>query len=460
MAISALLNTAKDALLSHQLAMDVTGSNIANVNTPGYSRQRAIFNSVGAIDVQGGIFQIGVDISGVERVYDNYLESQIIQQNQVVGYNETKADILSNVETIFDESKGGGFADLLSRFWTSWEDLSTNPEGQVQRAALLSNAESLAAMFRDMSSGLQNLKTNAGQEISSVVTQVNSIVSAIGSLNGRIVEAGSSPGDANLMLDKRTELLKSLSNLIDINTVQSSDGSVRVFLSDGSLLVDGTMTKSLSLVPGATDPTISDIVFTDKPDEPVTDSITQGKLGALLEMRDEIIPRYMSELDTLAQGIADEVNAIHQTGFDRYQNTGINFFTPVTKAAYMEVNSEIVGDVNRIAASSTVTGDGENALLLAGLGQQGVLNGGLSSFSDYYTSIVGQIGQEVSDSNWSVEHQNSVMDRLTNMRESVSGVSVDEEMVKLTKYQMGYNAAGKLCSVVNEMLDTLMNIIQ
>jgi flagellar hook-associated protein 1 len=460
MAISALLNTAKDALLSHQLAMDVTGSNIANVNTPGYSRQRAIFNSVGAIDIQSGVFQIGVDVSGVERVYDNYLESQIIQQNQLVGYSETKADLLSNVETIFDESKGGGFADLLGRFWGDWEALSANPDGQVQRAALLSTAESLADMFRDMSSGLKTLITNAEQGTSSIVTQVNSIVSAIGELNGRIVEAGSSQGDANLMLDNRTELLKSLGKLVDINTVESSEGSISIFLSDGGLLVDGTMTRSLALVPNSADPTVSDIVFTDRPDEPVTDSITQGKLGALLEMRDEAIPEYMAELDTLAQGIADEVNAIHQAGFDRYQNTGINFFDPVTKAAYMRVNTEISGDISRIAASSTVMGDGDNARLIAGLGQQGVLNGGLSSFNDYYTSIVGQIGQEVSDSNWSVKQQNNVMDRLTNMRESVSGVSVDEEMVKLTKYQMGYNAAGKLCSVVSEMLDTLMNIIQ
>jgi flagellar hook-associated protein 1 FlgK len=458
MAISALLNTAKDALLSHQLAIDVTGSNIANVNTPGYSRQRAVFNSTGAIDVRGGIFQIGVDVSGVERVYDNYLESQVIQQNQLVGYSQTKADILSNVETLFDESRGGGFAELLGRFWGNWEDLSGNPDGQVQRAALLSTAESLSAMFRDMSSELKNLITNAEQEVSAVVTQVNSIISAIGDLNKRIVEAGSSQGDANLMLDNRTELLKSLSNLININTVEGNDGSVKVFLSDGSLLVDGTVTKSLSLVPSTADPTVSDIVLTDRPSEPLTDSITKGKLGALLEIRDEIIPRYMGELDALAQGIADEVNAIHQTGFDRYQNTGINFFEPVTKASYMQVNAEISGDINRIAASSTVMGDGENALLLGGLGQQKVLNGGLSTFNDYYTSIVGQIGQEVADSNWSVEHQNNVMERLTNMRESVSGVSVDEEMIKLIKYQLGYNAAAKLCSVVEEMLDTLMSI--
>lgn len=460
MAISALLNTAKDALLSHQMAIDVTGSNIANVNTPGYSRQRVIFRATGGVDVKSGTMQIGVDVSGIERVYDNYLESQIIQQNQLVGYNETKADILSNVETIFDESKGGGFAELLGRFWSNWEDLSGNPEGQVQRAALLSTAESLAATFRDMSSGLKDLTINAEQEISSVVTQVNSIVSAIGDLNERIVGAGSVQGDANLMLDNRTELLKSLSNLIDINTVEGNDGSVKVFLSDGSLLVDGTMTKSLTLVPSAGDSSISDIAFADRPDEPVTTSITQGKLGALLDIRDKIIPRYKQELDTLAKGIADQVNAVHQTGFDRYQNTGINFFDPVTNAADMHVNTEISEDINRIAASSTVTGDGENALKLGGLGQQGLLNGGLSTFNDYYTSIVGEIGQEVADSNWSVKHQNNVMERLTNMRESVSGVSVDEEMVKLTKYQMGYNASGKLCSVVNEMLDTLMSIIQ
>ncbi|MBN1548836.1 MAG: flagellar hook-associated protein FlgK [Syntrophaceae bacterium] len=460
MAISALLNTAKDALLSHQMAIDVTGSNIANVNTAGYSRQRAIFNSTGVIDVRSSTFQIGVDVIGVERIFDNYVESQIIQQNQLVGYNQTKADYLSNVETIFDESKGGGMADLLAQFWGDWEALSANPDGQVQRAALLSTAQSLVAMFKDMSSGLNNLIRNTEQEISAKVTQVNSLVSAIGDLNKQIVESGSVQGDANMMLDKRTELLKSLSNLVDINYVGASDGSIKVFLADGGLLVDGTMTRKLTLVAGISDPTVSDIVFSDQPGEIVTSSITRGQIGALLEIRDDIIPGYMNELDTLAAGIVDEVNAIHRSGFDRYQNTGINFFEPLTEAAYMQVNTEISADVNRIAASSTVMGDGENARLLAALGQQGVLNGGLSTFNEYYTSIVGRIGQEVSDSNWSVTHQNNVMDRLTNMRESVSGVSVDEEMVKLIQYQLGYNAAGKLCSVVDEMLDILMSINQ
>ena len=460
MAISALLNTAKESLLSHQLAIDLTGSNIANVNTPGYSRQTVVFSSTGIMDAEGGVLQIGVDVSGIERVYDNYLESQIIQQSQLVGYQETKADILSNVETIFNESEGDGFAELLGRFWGNWGDLSGDPDGQVQRSALLSTAESLASMFRDMSAGLKDIKSNTEQEISSVVTEINSIVSAIGDLNEQIVGAGSAQGNANVMLDKRTELLKSLGKLIDINTVEGSDGSIKVFLSNGGLLADGTMTRSLALEPRSADPSVSDIVFADRPGEALTDSVNQGKLGALIDVREKIIPRYLNLLDTLAKGITDEVNAVHRAGFDRYQNTGINFFDPVTKAEDMRVNAEISGDINRIAASSTVMGDGNNALKLSGLGQKKLLNGGLSTFGDYYTSIVGQIGQDVSNSNWSLEHQNSIMEHLTNMRESVSGVSVDEEMVKLIKYQLGYNAAGKLCNVVDEMLDTLMSIHQ
>jgi flagellar hook-associated protein 1 FlgK len=459
MSISALLNTAKDALLSHQMAIDVTGANIANVNTPGYSRQRPIFNSVGAVDVRSSAYQVGVDVVGVERIYNNYLESQVIQQNQLVGYSETKADFLANVETIFDESKGGGFADLLGRFWSDWEALATNPDGQVQRAALLSTAESLTAMFRDMSSGLNNLIANTEQEISTKLTSVNSIVSAIGDLNQQIVESSSVQGDANMMLDQRTELLKSLSNLVDINYVQDTNGNIKVFLADGNMLVDGTMTRELTLVTGIADPSVSDIVFADKPTEAVTESITQGQIGALLEIRDSVVPSYLQELNTLAAGIVSQVNTLHRAGFDRYNNTGVNFFDPVTEAAYMQVNTEVSGDINRIAASVSVLGDGENALALAALGEQGVLNGGLSTFNEYYTSIVGRIGQEMSDSNWSVTHQTSVMDRLTNMRESVSGVSVDEEMVKLIKYQLGYNAAGKLSAVANEMLDTLMSIL-
>ena len=138
--------------------------------------------------------------------------------------------------------------------------------------------------------------------------------------------------------------------------------------------------------------------------------------------------------------------------------TGINFFDPVAKAEDMRVNAEIAADVNLIAASSTFLGDGGNALEIAELNEQRLMNSGISTFNDFYASIVGQIGREVADSEWTGNYQNIVMERMVNQREAVSGVSIDEEMMNLIKYQLGYNAAGKLCSMVDEMLDTLMSI--
>ncbi|MDR2861206.1 MAG: flagellar hook-associated protein FlgK [Syntrophobacterales bacterium] len=460
MSIGSILYTSKDALMAHQMAVDVTGANIANVNTAGYSRQAINMVSTGVTNVAAKIYQNGVDVASVTRIYNSYLEAQIVEQKGLTGYSQTKAEILSVMEAIFDESKPGGLSDLMNRFWADWQELSMNPGGMAEREALASSAEAVTSMFRSINNGLYSISSNVERDVAYAVGEINALIADIADLNNKIISSSSGTGDRNILEDQRMELVKQLSALADVHVIEGDYGTIKVYLKNGETLVDGVITRSLALEPQAGNPTVSDIVFADNPSSPLTSVITQGKLGALLEIRDVTIPYYMNQMNDFAKALVYEVNVVHQAGFGADQSTGLNFFecTVGAEAVTLRVNPAILADVRLIAASSSVSGDGSNALAISLLQDKRTINN--QTFSNYYGGVVGQIGRQVADSQRTLIHQSLVLDRLNNQRESVSGVSIDEEMIKLIQYQLGYNAAAKLCAAAQEMLDTLLQMKQ
>ena len=460
MSISSLLNTSKDRLLSYQLALDLAGANIANVNTPGYSRQRAVFNAVGKADVNAVRVQIGVNVVSVERIYDQYLDNLVVEQSQVMGYNEAKSDVLNRVEGIFAEN-GGGVGDQLNKFWNAWGGLSANPNGQVERENLLAAAENMTSTFRRLDSDLTKVAQDAGDNILNIVSQLNDYLSQVADLNHQITSVAKDRGETNILKDKRTDLLNKIGNFVDMMYVEDANGAVNIFLADGRSLLIG---DSVSKLAGKTnvDNVIDDIVYEDNPSESLKNAITQGengKLAALLEIGDVVIPGYREKLDAVANALIAEVNAQHAQGYDISGNTGGDFFDPATTGASdVRVSAAVAADANKIAASSTVSGDGENARLISAIKDEPVLDVGTATISDYYASLIGQIGRDIAGAKSGVKSQTSIMEQLSNRREAASGVSLDEEMMDIIKYQMAYNAAGKMVSTVNQLMETLMQL--
>ena len=458
MSIGSILNTSKDSLLSYQLAIDLTGSNIANVNTPGYSRQRPVFQSMGSVDLGSTRAQISVNVVSIERIYDEYLENQVVKQTQELGYGEAKSDVLERIEGIVEEREGGP-SDLLNKFWNAWGELSANPQGQVARNALLAAAENLTSTFRRIDSDLTQVVEDAGDRIYGVVAEINNYLSEIADLNGKITSYAKDRGDANIHKDNRMELLKELSDMLDINYVEDEAGAVNVFLADGRSLISKDSIRPLAAINQAN--AISDIVYATDPGESLKSAIVKGKSGelaALLEIGDTIAPGYREKLDDFAATLTSQVNALHRLGYDAYRNAGGDFFVPATDAGSFRVSAAVVSDINKIALSATVNGDGENARSIGAIRDELIMSGGSATLNDYYASLVGQIGRDVADAKRNMEYRSSVMRQLTERRESVSGVSLDEEMMDLIKYQMAYNAAGKLVNTVNEMMTTLMQL--
>lgn len=461
MSISSILFTSRDALISNQTAIDITGGNIANVNTPGYSRQRTDLSSVANINVSGASAQIGVTVSRIERLYDRFTEFQIIDQQQNIGYSDTLLQGLQNIEVMIDDTQGGGISDQLSKFWSSWGDLSKNHGGIVERSALLSAAENLTGSLGSYKRNLDAIATDASRSIADTVTQINEKIHAIKDLNTRIIETTGDSGEKNDLLDKRTQALKELGALINITPFENANGTVNVHLSNGEPLLQRTLEQTLSVVPNADGQ--SDIYSSHSSEKTVNGTLTGGKLGALVELQGRIIPKYINYIETFTESLADRVNELHRDGFDAYKNTGLDFFEMTdadNSAGTIRVNTAIAADVNRIAASTSVTGNGESASIIAAIQDELLMDNQTSSLSSFLAATVGQIGQQVSMAKTNSDRQTVIANHLINQRESVSGVSIDEEMIRLIKYQMGYNAAGKIVSVVDEMLDTLMGLVK
>jgi flagellar hook-associated protein 1 len=460
--IGRILNTARDAILANLTAMNVTGSNIANVNTPGYSRLQPTFGSIGVFNAASDQEQVGVKITSIERIYDKFLDAQVVQQEQYGAYSQSQLDVLNNVQTVFNESTGGGINDLLSQFWGAWSQLSANPSGMTERDSLVSISQSLASMFNQKANELISIQNDTNKEISSDVTQLNTDLAQLADYNDKIVQIQNSGGTAADLCDKRTELLKNISQIANVNYYEEKDGSVNVYISNGRSLVEGTNVWNLNVKANPNNSNYYDIVFADAPNQVINSDLKGGQLAGLLDVRDNKIggaTGYLNDLNTMASTIITRVNALNSSGYDLNGNAGGNFFsTTSTLAKDMQVDPSIVADVSKIAAGTTVNGDGDNASSIAALQNDASLMGSGMTIDNFYESLTSRVGQGVVDAQNSLDQQTSVMNQLEDQRNAVSGVSLDEEMLNLIKYQAAYNAAGRLVATVNTMMGNLMNL--
>jgi flagellar hook-associated protein 1 len=457
--IGRILNTARDAILANLTAMNVTGSNVANVNTPGYSRLRPDFGSIGVFNAATDQQQIGVKITSIDRLYDKYLDAQVVQQEQYGAYSQSQLDVLNNVEGIFNESTGGGISDLLSQFWGGWSQLSANPSDVTTRDSLVSVSQSLASMFRQKANELINTQNDTNKEISNDVTELNNDLAQMADYNDKIVQVENSGGTAADLRDKRTELLRKISQIVDVNYYEEANGSLNVFISNGRSLVEGTNVWNLQVKVNTNNASFYDIVFSDTPNEVINGDLKGGKLAGLIDIRDTKVVGYLDDLNSMASTIITRVNSLHSSGYDLNGNVGGDFFsTASTSARDMQVDPSIVADVRKIAAGTTVNSDGDNASAIAAIKDDASLMGSGMTIDNFYESLTSRVGQDVVNAQNSLDHQTSVMNQVENQREAVSGVSLDEEMLNLIKYQAAYNAAGRLVATVNTMMGTLINL--
>ena len=458
--ILGLLDLGRNALLTHQRAIHVTGHNIANANTPGYTRQRVNLAANAPMDSNPGQMGNGVVATEVQRIYDRYVGKQINAEQRELGRWEAQRDAMERVGLSFDETVGFSLNLAMTEFWNAWQDLSNNPGGHTERVALISRSDELATAFNQLSRDLQQQQRDLDSSIQVAVGEINALADELAQLNQKISAAEIGGQNANDLRDRRDLAVNQISEMIDVDAYENGQGQMVVSVAEGRPLVDGNHVWRLATQVNAAGHL--DIVWTDSAGSSadITAGIQGGKLKGWLEVRDTAIPDYLSRLDSLAGGIITEVNTLHTGGFDLNAAAGEVFFTGAT-AADIGLNLNIQNDPNLIAAATKATGlpgDNTNAIAIAGLQFAAVMGGGTATYDDFYRSLVTDVGNQSQTAIGYAEHQGFMLTSLENYRESISGVSLDEEMLNLIKFQHAYDAAAKLVSTVDEMIETVMNL--
>jgi len=451
------LETARRGLAAGRAGMDVTGHNVANANTPGYSRQRAEQAAgdpytVPSLGKPQAALQLGtgVTVEQIRRIRDNFLDRQIRVETGAAGNWETQQDALGEIETVFSELSDSGLNAMLANFWNSWQELSKNAENSPIRAALVQNSISLANGINHMYSQLETIKTDQRDLANIYIDDINSKARQIAALNKQIVNITAAGDQPNDLLDRRDLLLDELSKVVNYTLTESAGGSVNVDIGTFNL-VDGT-SSSFSPISQITDWT------SPQPwDQNPYDQITSGRLEGIKEVLAKL-QGYEDNLDNMAAELIAEVNNVHSAGYGLDGSAGNDFFTG-TGAADIAVDNAVAGDLNKVAAAkiSGAPGDGSNALALARLKNSNIAGLDNFTFDNYYKNLTARLGVDTQESIRMTGNQQALVDQLAGRKESISGVSMDEEMTSLMQYQYAYNAAARVVTILDSMLDTLIN---
>ncbi len=493
------LETARRGMFTQQSALHTTGQNISNANTPGYSRQRINFEETEPYPPASrnrpqipGQVGTGVKAGSVQRVREGFIDVQYRSENTKLGYWDSRSSALANMEEIMNEPSENGLAKTMDRFWQSLQDLAVNPNDSGARSVVRQRGVAVAETFHYLSNSLTSIQNDLGSQIDITVKEINSIATQISNINRQISEIEPHGYLANDLYDNRDVLLDRLSELVPVETERVKTGGNALDIAEGMLdvyvmdkegnrvqLVDGTGTSVLSVTP-------ADIGVTSTSPQPVTgisiggtalNLAQQGKLKGLVDSygyeeggtTKGTYPEMLENLDKMAFDFAKRFNEVHKAGFtiENPSAPGGLFFDEMADAKgaakLISLSDNIMADLNKIAASnaSGQAGNGENAQALAGVQNENFTNltgynvkGTIQSF---YQGLIGKMAVDAQEATRLESNSEILRDSVEERRQSVSGVSLDEEMTNMIKFQHAYNASARNITAIDEMLDKIIN---
>jgi len=449
--LSTSMNIAVQALMADQGALDITSNNIANVNTPGYSRELAVFQE-GPPVVEGNVaYGSGVTLAQFQSVRDQLLQLRIYEESGQQSNSQAQLSALNQIQTDFaDPSQGVGGA--LTAFFDSLSQLSTNPTDSSARQQVLTAANSLASAFHQSELALQQVQQQMDQMVPQTVTQINQLTTQIAQLNAQVAEMQGLGQDPGTTQDQRDQLVQQLSQLVNVSVTQSDHGITITTGNGVPLVVAG---QNFALQSGAATNGLQG-VFAQGQD--ITSQIQGGTLGGSIQVRDTVIPNLMSQLDTLASQFTASFNSANQAGFDLSGNAGGNFFTPLTSVSGAATSFGVaITDPSQIAASSDGTSgsNGNVTNMLAVRDQQ--LPEGVTP-TQAYANLVLAVGNYGATAQANVTASGASLQQLTDQRGAISGVSLDEESTNMIQYQRAYEAAARVVTTVDAMYSTLLSV--
>ncbi len=456
------LETAFRGLMAQQRAVDTANHNIANANTPGFARQRVSLvpsapYTVPAFNRSGLAGQVGtgVLVANITRIRESVFDLQFRVQSQALGESATLVDAYSQIEAVFNEPTSAGLGALLDRFWRAWQVVSNQPEDLAARAALVQDATTLATNLNRMRTQLQELQSDAVVKLTLQVSEVNSIAQRMAALNQQIVAALATGQTPNDLMDQRDLLLDKLASFTGATIRTLPNGAINIYLG-GYPLVD--QEQAFPLTVNVTGGTAS--VLWQGTNSPV--ALERGSLHALLTLHNTVFPGLVQKLEAIRDALANEVNALHTTGYGLTDPPGpppARPFFVVTAGGDLAVEPTIVADPQLIAAADAAGEPGNNTIAraIAELRSKLVLNGNTATINDFYNTLVADVGGAAQTARVTRDNQQALVDAIDRQRKEIMAVSLDEEMANLIKYQQAYGAAARAITAVDEMLDRIIN---
>ncbi|OXS55988.1 flagellar hook-associated protein FlgK [Cohnella sp. CIP 111063] len=505
------IETAKRSLFTQQAALQTTGHNVANANTTGYSRQVVNMTASRPMEAIGmsssttpGQLGTGVEFSSITRIREGFLDSQFRNENKTHGSWSIQADTLQKLETIVNEPSDTGLRAVLDNFWKSWHDLSENPEDITARKLVRETAKAVTDAFNQTARQLDELSADITENIGVKANQINTALETISSLNLQIRKIEGLGDNANDLRDQRDLLMDELSKVVNVTSVETNDGNYQVMMGGAVLVDNGEYT------PVTAEGLLASFAGGD---------LNGGEVHGMIISRDQYVANYQQQLNTLVNGLANGditvtipagsvlpdgitlnnitysgtartltspltvtvkgLNGLHQLGYTMMDppQAGGTFFAskdggPIT-AGNVTLNADILADAGYIASSmrtsgtpeAVVKGNKDLAMLISQFSEMkidfsSVATGAATaqgSVNDFFRSIVGQLGVEAEEANRQTTNAKIVVDQVDARRQSVSGVSLDEEMSNMVKFQHAYNAAARFMTTIDETLDRIIN---
>ncbi len=473
------LNAARTSLEVNQKSIEIVGNNISNLNTEGYSRQKAILQPYPAMNFGNFFIGQGVKITDVSREHDVFIDQQIKAKAVDYGLQDAITRPLSELERVFAVTENN-LSTNIDTFFDAIQELSADPSDLVQRNNVILQGEVLATSFNNTVNELNAIKENINDSLLSKIDTINSQIKEIADLNDRIYSIEIRGQTANSARDQRDMVAKSLAQTVGAVSYEDPKGMLAVQLPAGLPLVQGNMAMSISAETTGNQMTLQ--LHAGGVTRDIGLRNLGGEFAGLVDIRDNFIPGLNADLDKLAYEISVQINLQHQAGGGLDSSTGRLFFSrppnyvdppaglPPTATEYRDAAREmrvVLTDPSQLAAGlapdpgpppgRVPPGDNRNALAMTAIGRD-YLIGGTDSFTSLYGKIAARVGIESNQNQLSLKGAKDAMDQLENFRDGLVGVSLEEEMINLIQFQRGFQSSAKFLSTVDELMNDLMAI--
>lgn len=458
-----VMSIGRNGLNAASQGSQVSSQNISNATTPGYSRRVANFESV-PLD-QGG----GVRATSTTRVNDQFLEKRGLSARSYTGEGDGKVKTLAVLDTVFADGQGT-VGEALDAFDSAMTDVANEPSSTTARQMLLARADGLSQAFHRASDALTTARSDANGRITSAVTDVNKQLDEIGSLNAQIVAGKNVRQDVGDLQDRRDELIRNVATQMPVTVLPDDSGAVTVMLSGARTLVGGTDAQVHHLIANV-DGTSGAVTIqrqTNGQIEDITSFFTTGNIGGTISARDGALADAQKNLDQLASDLTTAYNTAHAAGVGLDGTTGRNLFTPAAAgagiagaASTFSVSSDVAGQPQNIAAAQDATslpGDNRNALALAGIRDQKISLNGTATAQQSFSAMVAGGGAASRNAQDQLDHASASLSQVDALRDAAAGVSTDEEMMNLMKFQRAYQASLRVIETADSMLSDLLSM--